>query len=386
MAPNPNEPAQLSQHTPPSALSPFPQEILERILSFAAPGARATSLRVNSAFYHAGVRSAYAFVKILPDTPRPFASPRADQLAAHVRTLELGVHPLSECQAGAGKAAPFPPSMPNLRTLRLNLRCDGETDPLHSDLSADTPAPCGMLAASSRKIVIHGINVKIRSFQVLPSLRSTLPSHRLSEVRELVYVFDPDIDVEQRGHRRLLPDWREAPFSGPLRFTIVFWTKIRGELWVPVDTYRSQTNGSDDDGEQRITAARIDIHLVWSLFWVLFCHPAPETGEPLITVVNAGAIPLHNTLKAIVTTLSPDELRDEFTVDQRAPKIEKYIRAHFERLCEPYAIPDRWTHPIKRELALKSVKESMRFISMDEYLAEPGALDAFDEDALAGWQ
>lgn len=322
---------------------------------------------------------------MLPDAPRPFASPRADQLAAHVRVLELGVYPLSECQAGPGKVSPFPLSMPNLRTLRLNLHCDGETDPLHSDLSANTPALCQMVHATPHKLVIHGIHSKFRFEPVLQSLRGTLPGHSLANVRELVYLFDPDIDVDRKGRRaRLLEDWHQIPHSNPAKFTILLWTKNRGDPWIPAGAYHPQTTGLHIGREQ----PRVNVILIWSIFYVLFCHPAPEMGEPLITIVNVGAIPLLDASYMIGSMLNPQDLHDNFTVDERALKIEKLIRAHFERLCGPdnEASGGVLTHTIKPDIALKSVKESMRFISMDEYLAEPGALDAFDEDALAGWK
>lgn len=283
-------PTQQHHHHPlptEARLSPFPLEVLERVLALAEARTRASSLRVNSLFYAAGVRAVYHTVKIghglaalpLSINTRP---------ARHVHILDLGADHWLDCHYNPS----YPPPLPNLRTLRI-----GSNFCLSFKKDVDRGNYCVVDKLRPRTLVLRSCTEGGEQvFRSAIGQEELVFPPVLDAVDEVVCVFDTATKLSMWLASVILHKFR---FGSPVKFTFVFWTKRRGDQWLRADS---------DFGRKDGLAFRV------AFTALLITQLVPDGGGPLLTIVNAGAIPSCFAISGGTTTPSPNEL----TAEERA--------------------------------------------------------------------
>ncbi|WOO83770.1 uncharacterized protein LOC62_05G007293 [Vanrija pseudolonga] len=311
-------------------LPPLPNEVLSHVVSFLDTRSCTRLMQVNSAFNELAVKKAYSRLWLYKSGHT--ALPLQGRAAAHAE------HPFLT----GSSAAPPPP--PNLHTLRLRLG----TGPFEGHLHL-RPSDwlCESLAnLRPRVLVLHNafFSTDGKSVQVWPD--RTLSHGLRSSVERLVLVLSPGA-------------------SGP-RYN------YECDLLYLIDDCTTDVTFvmlSQGQGNHR-TQGEV-------LRWL------PEIAEQLsdfeqhyrVTFVNAG-------------WADPEQANDEMTnmtvhgnkdkrpaIKARQQQIESTFRKQVARHCREFDFDAE---------AIARRQDLIRFITMEEHLAEPGVLDVFDADELAG--
>lgn len=347
----------------------LPKELLIRILDLTDARTRATCLRVNAAFYAACIRKTYHTVKLYAnDAALPLSGPHAAELAPYVRVLDVARHPASAC---AAVPSTYPPPMAKLDTLRLRIGSYPYADHLHSDAGCE-PGVCRIVSGlRANTLVLRDTVTEAMPGSLTNNPAKTLGDEAFSAVRHVVCVLTSGVTLESSSLFALY-SVAMAAWRGPVRFTFVFWTDNRDEVWEP----------------PRVADESADRNESWWLSlgafnYILLAYPVTE--GPLLTVVNAGAMRSGDTVADPINALSDAELRDELSPAQRAIKFEERVRADFNEKCDDLdsgeSVPAHgdWDPEMRGKL------DHMRFLSMDKFLEEDNG-DGFDEGELAGWR
>lgn len=318
------------------------------MLDFADQTTRARCLRVNSAFYAAGVKQTYHTVKLFtrPDTTLPLSGARGSVLASYVRVVDVLPHSDVECRLHVRELQ----GLPNLRTVRIRTNVYG-----HSNYNQRCVVPTHL---RPHTLVLRDSPITRRH---VIGFGPTILQNDLPATSNVICVLDParhvsDSSLSNFTYKVLLP-------STPMSLTTVFWTPKRDEAWNPMDT-----DIYDLDGAWRTA--------LWLFVRVLIEHPVPDR-QPLLTIVNAGAL-----------SNPRDPMQSTFTHEQRAAEFESSLKNTFNDQCNKIEdgsatfMPDSggaWDPRTRDRL-----HNHLRFLTMDEFLAEHKG-DAFDAHEMAGW-
>ncbi|WOO83771.1 uncharacterized protein LOC62_05G007294 [Vanrija pseudolonga] len=344
------------------ALHPrLPAELLSLVITHLDTQSRARLLRVNSALHALAVKATYSRLRLFShprDTkqqPLPLQGRNAPSYAAHVVFVDVPAHPLKGCcwpidgctskQEDALLARGLLGTLPNLRTLRLHLGQGRLEGLLHDDMDA---FPCPAVSSlRPRTLVVRGAVFRADEESFLAEPESTLSDGLVSSLEHLVCVVSAGTDGDgysiQSGIVRLIGAQMTSA-------TFVFFTPDRHARVLPA---------SDDVVDE----------VEWWLEAV-----AGEIGShaPLdncrLTFVNAGAVGALD---------GGDEDAGAGTVGVSGAKqrsLESYFREEVAKRCREIGLDDR---------TIARRQESIRFITMDEYLVEPESLDVFDADELS---
>lgn len=297
-------------------------------------------------------------------TALPLSGPHATTLANYVRLLDISGDFNRSCIA----AARYPPPMPNLRTIRL---CAG--------VSPRLAVINGIVWRGITWLRPHSLVIRDRTgvpnvFRVpggqTPSLlKFGTPVASVLKVGEFVSVLDKGLSFNDST----LPFLCEGmPVPTLESFTVVFWTKSRNEPW--------EWSAHNCDARLRDTGWG---PMFQKLVLLLLRQPASE-GRPLLTIVNAGAIPdLGGIGRASAGGISPADV----TSEQRAMRFEIALKGMFNHICDQYEAGRRWwaAGEWHWHASTRDKQHHIRFLTMDEFLAEDNG-DSFDEDELVGWR
>ncbi|WOO83781.1 uncharacterized protein LOC62_05G007304 [Vanrija pseudolonga] len=385
----------------PTLLSPFPHKVLTVILAAASNNARVTCMRVNSIFYDVAVPHVHHTVKVFRGNGRgdeedtfPLTGPHAAKLASHVRVLDVGEHLIGTCRHAHTYTSSFP-RLHNMHTLRLRVRdtLDDGTDVFHVFEDVYEPRVCNLLPPlRPRTLVFRGTGTQTEKLGIIDDPERIMTRGPLSSVREVVVVFEPEVQIYDEGVE-VACSLSRVKFAHPVKFTFVFWTKKRGDDWIPARLHHHV--GDDYYDSEDSASAKSHLEAWWlstlAFLDILFHQPTPEGGAPLLTMVNAGAIPSVHTVRWTLPSFTPEdtklsrkELRGKLSIDERAIKLENRFKAWFDGACDARAPGDTYDGK-PWDPATRDKVQSMRFLSMDEFLAEHNG-DVFDEEELAGWR
>lgn len=334
-------------------------------------------LRVNSAFYEAGVRRVYHAVKMFVEDPLwkpkpklvllPLSGVHSAQLARHVRVLEVVPHAQADCvPLSSGR---FPPPLPSLRSLRLDLGRHYDRDLLHTDRTGCFkdptwhplfhPLDCHVIASlHPRTFILRHTYTEDLTQGYLDDREGTIDSPMLASVHEAIVILDSETEVNY-GCGIMITLLSFFKWARPVKFVFVLWTEKRGMEWIS-ETVR------DSDREDGCDPT----WLQWEDFVpLLIKYPVPE-GEPLLTIVNGGAIPKRHGMPGNASTSA----------------IEAQLKAALNAECDARdaAVPGDEKYLEHWDRATRTKGEHVRALSMDEWLAGHNG-DAFDEGELDGW-
>ncbi|WOO83782.1 uncharacterized protein LOC62_05G007305 [Vanrija pseudolonga] len=308
----------------------------------------------------AGVRMVYHTVKIGHGLlAAPPLSTNTDA-ACYVHILDIGPTHWIDCEYLLKRQPSYPPPLPSLRTVRM------DSGFCHSfQKGADRRNHAIVDSLRPRTLVLRGCMEGEHTFYSITAHEDLVFPPVLEAVDEVICVFDTGTQPSKWLNSVRTNKFR---FSRPVKFTFVFWTKHRGDLWIPAH--------GDLAGKYGLA-----IRLAFAV--LLINQPIPEGGGPLFTIVNAGAIPSCFAIPDGTTTLASDEL----TVEERAVKFQAHLTAELNSVCDGrdeghsfrgYGGRSKW------DPATRKKQHSMRFLSMDDFLAQDDG-NTFDPDELSGW-
>ncbi|WOO83779.1 uncharacterized protein LOC62_05G007302 [Vanrija pseudolonga] len=348
--------------SPAPRLSPFPQEILERILGHADQRTCVTCVRVNSAFYDACIRQVYTIVKMFPKSRTvalPLSGQHATTLANYVWLLDISGDLNGSCIA----AVRYPPPMPNRRTIRLcaavSPRLVKVNDSVWGGITQLRPHT---LVTRDRAGAPNVSRVPGGPYPWFFKHGTTVAS--VLQVCKFVCVLDEGLSFSDSTLCFLSHD---MPVRSLESFTFVFWTKSRNQPW-----HWSARNPGGPGNWYPMFQVLIDL---------LLCQPATE-GRPLLTIVNAGAIPHLGFIGIPSVGGIPSET---LTSQQRATKFETDLKGGFNYTCDYYEAGRQHMFAGGWHASIRDRQHHIRSLTMDEFLAEDNG-EAFDEGELAGWR
>lgn len=341
-------------------LPPLPNELLAHVMSFLDTQSLARLLQVNSAFYELALVPAYTHLRLFDHAlgdcaPLPLEG-RGAAHATHVRLVDICPHQTSACALPHGylydsehflTLGLLGCALPNLRTLRLRLLTSEWYDNLlhRTFLGALCPALANL---RPRTLVIRDATLLADEDSLLADPAGTLPQELIDAVEHLVVVFsdrgeESDPDGDSDANETVIETDSALMGKQMKSATFVFMTEGRGERFrAPVTLVRRWLSGfvQQISENARLTDVRL-------------------------TLVNTEAAREEQTAEG--------EPEPDGSV---AESLESWFRRELARHLPSVGMDAD---------AVCRHQELVRFITMDEFLAEPGVLDVFEVDELDGW-
>ncbi|WOO83775.1 uncharacterized protein LOC62_05G007298 [Vanrija pseudolonga] len=366
------------------ALDALPAELLMFLISLLDTQSLARLLQLNSAFYALAIDTVYTHIRVFGACRPPPAIPlqgRNVHLAKLVRRVDVHAHGVSECAipptcpsyAAFVKEFGFLGPLPHMHTLRIyidapDIRRRGENARVHI---GHEELPCSILAnLRPRKLILRGPTLFASWPRLLADPEFRMHGELIERVEQLVVVLEED---SKHGHVMINTALLLEVGQCMTQATFVFLPLRRGkrilQSWSPKRFVFNLVRGlidhvlqSDPDHRLRLTFVNVS---------VVGRRPASGGATNAEDDDDESGEEANN----------PDGGDGD---DDDEPSLNATRQRTFERLIRGQV---ESSNAQRGSLAYDVTRrhEMIRFITMDEYLAEPGILDVLDADELSEW-